>query len=176
MSEASCRVRPVSLRDARGVLIIGWVLLLISMPMTMASFPSSVQHQSHRVAHRSVWAAISWSVELPNPVLFIPYFGGLAATTLGAGLPLLGPRSIWLCRAVAVGVCGWLWATEAAFVLVLPALNVVLGIGFYVFCLGSLLIGLSAWIRPVGTRKSDNASNSPPSLSQAVPASGIGGG
>ena len=176
VSEAFCRARPVSLRDARRVLIIGWVLLLISMPMTMASFPASVQHPSQRVANRSTWAAIRWSVELPKPPLFIPYFGGLVAATLGAAIPLLGPRWIWLCRVGAAGVCSWLWATEVAFALILPALNVVLGIGFYVFCLGSLLIGLSAWIRPAGTGKSDNAPNSPASPPQAVPASGIGGG
>jgi hypothetical protein len=147
---------------AHVALILGWLTLAVSLFMNMGTVTVGWNHKSY-----STWAIISWFFRPPywgGMLLFAPLFIGLAAGTLATAAPArsAAPCLIWLCRIGAVGVCeglplGLLYLV--ACFRISPSASDGNGIGTLFFATGSLLIGLSAWIRPAGASKSDSGTS-----------------
>ena len=135
---------------ARWVLILGWVVLLVSMPLIMDYFPVSVWNP--QLTYRPTWVVIYWSLGSSDPLaklILIPYFFGLAAGTITTLVPAPSSRLIWICRIGALGVCELSSLYGVSYLLIPQNMIGGVGGGFYVCALGSLLIGASAWIRPI---------------------------
>ena len=139
---------------ARTVLALGWVALVASLPMAMDYGAASVWNPQPLISY-STWADIYWvsSLSIFGTFLLAPFFVGLAAGTLATVVPplLTRPRLVWACRILTIGVCES-WTIGVGHVVNhifdWPTIGGV-GIGFFFCGMGSLLIGLSALIRPV---------------------------
>ncbi len=161
-AENSARSRLVAARIA---LSAGWVALVVSLPMIMNYAPGGSAWNPGPLRPITTWAAIHsvLSVGVLGSLLLAPFFVGLAAGTLGTLLPTLywSRPLAWSCRIFAFGV----WESSAVGVEQVvdylfggPMIGGV-GVGFFFFVFGSLLIGLSAWIRPVEAGKSGRGPN-----------------
>jgi hypothetical protein len=152
IGERSARMR---LGVARTVLALGWAALAVSLPLVMDYEPASVWNPQQLVPS-TTWAFIWWFVSAPylqGVLLVSPYLIGLTAGTLATALPsrFVSSRLIWVCRIGTVGVCeSWtLGALKVAASLSNVDTSGSIGSGFLFCGIGSLLIGLSVWIRPV---------------------------
>ena len=176
-AENSARNRLVAARIA---LSAGWVALVVSLPMIMNYAPGGSAWNPGPLRPEYTWAVVHWYVgpaDMLRKLLLAPFFVGLAAGTLATILPSrFDPRGlVWACRLGAVGVCevvllSLLWMIVNHFD---PNVRGGFGIGFLFFAVGSLLIGLSAWIRPVRA-KIDGENGKQSASSDANPNSGTG--
>ena len=136
---------------ARIVLALGWIAIFAGLPMNLMSVQILGSTSTY-----STWASIT----SPFWLLFTPIFLGLAAGT-SAGLlsRTARPLLLWVCRiatvvlfceeALFMGWLGWCWLVTTRPSQGPPATDC---IGLPLFTVGSLLVGLSAWIRPVRAR------------------------
>jgi hypothetical protein len=186
---------------ARVALILGWMVLVVCLPMPMfyvAGFWNPLPLTSY-----STFAVVRWFVDGPNqflgkaPLTFggapshfmgtfllSPFFVGLAAGTLAALVPVLiaRPRLLWACRIGTMGIFGgWILYGGGQLIGSLMDPNILnepggIGMGFLFCVVGSLLIGLSAWIRPAGARKSDSGTSRQRAVPPFAPPSDVGDG
>ena len=124
----------------------GWLLLYISMAMVVGYYVNNPFSTGVRP-----WPGlflIAWSLDPIGirglAVLFVPYYLGLASATAAVIFPtrMVSKWLIWTFRICAFGT----W--EALLVLLINKNNIPSS-GALIFMGGSVLIGLSAWIRPV---------------------------
>lgn len=154
---ASSRHLVRRLTVARATLILGWVVVVASLPMGIAA-----DDVWGKITVYSTWA------EITSPYLMfftIPFFLGLAGATLAGLMPTRSTHSrlLWACRITTVGLLCEVLA-DGALILITHlyqprvdttnldrAIGASIGGGFggLLLVIGSLLIGLSAWIRPV---------------------------
>lgn len=141
---------------AQMMLKVGWLALVVSMPMLFDYYPKYTWNQ--QIIYQSTWTMIYEQICTPDRAgLLIPCFFSLAVATLATLVPprFAGKWLIWNCRII---VAAWICVMGLAFGLSILLSNFVIikyGIGCPFFCIGGLLICVSAWIRPV----MKNASN-----------------
>ena len=143
--------------NARLVLILGWVILAASMPFVIYYGPVWTGWirggLNPPLRPYPTWYVYLWSLNyynLPTRFLIAIYFFGLVVGTITTILPsqLVRQPLVWVCRIGAVGA--FLPVFQYVIIHFPSALLVVKdGIGCPLCIIGSVLIGVSAWIRPI---------------------------
>ncbi len=158
---------------ARMALILGWLALAVSLPMGMIYISLWNPPQGPCPTWALIYLFVDATDHLKGTLMLAPFFIGLVLGTLATLVPRPSPPLLWACRIGVVGVCES-WAPGVLYwTFPQPFLISGLGIGFLFCAAGSLLIGLSAWIRPVrASSESENGKQS--TASNANPNSGTG--
>ena len=138
------------LATARIMLILGWIAVMVSLPMYMITLEYLGSSSTY-----TTWTTIT----SPFFLLFTPIFLGWVAGTMACLLSHSAPRwVIWTCRIVTVGLfCEVLLPMAVLFLPMCPqpaTPGVPVALGLPLFIVGSLLIGLPPWIISVPRRKS----------------------